>query len=50
LGNDGALLEVTRDIIRTRSSPLPVGEPFTLDAMCRATLEIYQELDASPRS
>jgi len=44
LGNDGELLEVTRDIIRTRSSPLPVGVPFTLDAMCRATLEIYQEL------
>ncbi len=49
LGNAARLLEITRAVIRDRPRPSPVGEPFTLDAMCRATLEVYQELAASPR-
>jgi glycosyltransferase involved in cell wall biosynthesis len=44
LGNAAELLEVTREVIRGRNAPLPVGEPFTLDAMCRSTLEVYREL------
>lgn len=50
LGNAEKLLEVTRAVIRDRPLPLPVGEPFTLDAMCRATLGVYHELAAAPRN
>ena len=49
LGDADGLLEVTRSVIRDRPGPRPVGEPFTLAAMCRATLEVYQELAGSPR-
>ncbi len=49
LGNAAGLLEVTRKVVRERNTPLPVGEPFTLDAMCRSTLEVYRELASSPR-
>ncbi len=49
LGNAGQLLEVTRELIARRPEPLPVGEPFTLDAMCRATLAVYQEVTTSIR-
>ncbi|MES2659690.1 MAG: glycosyltransferase family 4 protein [Verrucomicrobiota bacterium] len=49
LGNAAELLEVTRAVIRNHPAPSPVGEPFTLDAMCRATLGVYQELARSPR-
>lgn len=38
------LLETTRLVIENKPLPLPVGEPFTLDAMCRSTLAVYQEL------
>ena len=49
LGNAAELLAVTRSVIRDHPSPKPVGEPFTLDAMCRTTLAVYQELVTSPR-
>ena len=49
LGNPAELLSVTRNVIRDRPTPQPVGEPFTLDAMCRTTLAVYQELATSPR-
>jgi glycosyltransferase involved in cell wall biosynthesis len=49
LGNAAALLEVTRAVIQTRPAPSAVGECFTLDAMCRSTLAVYQELVDSPR-
>ena len=44
LGKRELLLEKARDILGARPCPQPVGEPFTLDAMCRATLGVYQEL------
>jgi glycosyltransferase involved in cell wall biosynthesis len=44
LGERSALLETARNVLMERPRPLPVGEPFTLDAMCRATLRVYQEL------
>lgn len=43
LGNPAALLEVTRAVIHGDSLPAAVGEPFTLEAMCRATLGVYKE-------
>lgn len=49
LGDAAGLLEVTRSVVRGRPRPSAVGEPFTLDAMCRATLGVYQELAGSPR-
>jgi glycosyltransferase involved in cell wall biosynthesis len=44
LGDRARLLETTRSIIRDRPRPLPVAAPFTLDAMCRATLDVYREM------
>ena len=44
LGDAARLLEVTKAVIRDRPRPLPAGEPFTLDAMCRTTLSVYREL------
>jgi len=44
LGDRARLLETARAILAQRPRPLPVGEPFTLEAMCRATLRVYQEL------
>ena len=43
-GNRARLLDTTRSVIKHQPRPLPVGEPFTLDAMCRATLDVYREL------
>ena len=43
-GDQKALLERTRAILTEPPLPSPVGPPFTLDAMCRATLAVYQEL------
>jgi len=43
-GDCGRLLECARDILVESPRPMPVGEPFTLDAMCRSTLRVYQEL------
>lgn len=44
LGNTAELLDVTRTIILHRESPAEVGRPFTLDAMCEATLGVYNGL------
>lgn len=44
LGDRDCLFETTRSVISKKPLPLPVGEPFTLDAMCRSTLDVYQEL------
>lgn len=43
-GDRQQLLETTRTILAAPSRPAPVGPPFTLDAMCRATLAVYEEL------
>jgi len=44
LGDRAGLLSTARAILGGRPQPLPVGEPFTLGAMCRSTLQVYQEL------
>lgn len=44
LGDRVRLVEVARAIIQTCPRPLSVGAPFTLEAMCRATLAVYREL------
>lgn len=44
LGDKARLLDATRAVIREEPRPAPVGEPFTLDAMCRSTLDVYREL------
>jgi glycosyltransferase involved in cell wall biosynthesis len=43
-GNRAGLLETTCAMLAARPRPLPVGDPFTLDAMCHATMRVYQEL------
>ncbi len=43
-GDPRALLETTRAILSGSARPAEVGPPFTLDAMCRATLAVYEEL------
>jgi len=43
-GDRERLFETTRSVITHQPLPLPVGEPFTLEAMCRSTLDVYQEL------
>lgn len=44
LGDSARLLEATLAILRDNPTPAAVAEPFTLDAMCRATFAVYQEL------
>lgn len=44
LRDEVALLQVTRSILAGASEPAPVTPPYTLEAMCRATLEVYAEL------
>ena len=44
LGDQSLLLEATHAVIRDHPRPLPVGDPFTLEAMCRSTEAVYQEL------
>ncbi len=46
LRDAGALVATTLRLLAERPAPRPVGEPFTIDAMCRATLTVYQELTA----
>lgn len=43
-GDAGGLFAVARAVLGGGALPLPVGEPFTLDAMCRSTVEVYREL------
>ncbi len=48
MGDHVRLAEVAMAVIQAGPRPMPVGEPFTLDAMCRSTLAVYHEL--VPRS
>ena len=48
LGNLAQIIDAATSIICNKPSPAKVGEPYTLDAMCRSTLAVYQEL-ANPR-
>jgi len=43
-GDRNSLLERTRAALAAPQRPAPVGPPFTLEAMCAATLAVYQEL------
>lgn len=45
-GDAAQLLAATRAVVQSGAAPLTVGEPFTLEAMCRATLAVYRELCA----
>jgi glycosyltransferase involved in cell wall biosynthesis len=49
LGDAEQLLAATRAALQSGAAPLAVGAPFTLEAMCRATLAVYQELCAARR-
>jgi glycosyltransferase involved in cell wall biosynthesis len=44
LGDRVRLLETARCVMQNQRRPLPAGEPFTCEAMCRATLGVYREL------
>jgi glycosyltransferase involved in cell wall biosynthesis len=48
-GDAAHLLEASRSILRSPPKAAAVGEPYTLECMCRTTLTLYQELLASPR-
>jgi glycosyltransferase involved in cell wall biosynthesis len=48
-GDAGVLLQSAQAILSGRPLPAPVGEPHTLESMCRRTLAVYDELLASPR-
>jgi glycosyltransferase involved in cell wall biosynthesis len=43
-GDAAALLGVTQRILGGGAAPTPVIAPYTLEAMCRSTLETYQQL------
>ena len=44
LGDQAGLLATTRRVLRDRPTPAAVGEPYTLDCMCRSTVAVYEEL------
>jgi glycosyltransferase involved in cell wall biosynthesis len=44
LGEIGRIIDAAAAIIRDKPVPAAVGEPYTLEAMCRGTLSVYQEL------
>lgn len=44
LGNSAQLRDVTRAIILKRTRPAAVSDPYTLNAMCDATLSVYRSL------
>tara|TARA_B110000037_G_scaffold114878_2_gene132060 strand:- start:1489 stop:2601 length:1113 start_codon:yes stop_codon:yes gene_type:complete len=49
LGDGGKLLETARLILDTKPEPIVPEGAFTLEAMCRATLDLYEDLAKSPR-
>lgn len=48
-GDIERIIDAAASIIRNKPVPATVGEPYTLDALCRGTLGVYQEL-AGPRA
>ncbi len=44
LRDEAALLATTQQLLVIQPAPAPVKEPFTLDAMCRGTRDVYREL------
>ena len=49
LRDETALLATTQQLLASQPAPALVKEPFTLDAMCRGTLDVYRELLQAPR-
>lgn len=49
LRDEAALLATTQSLLASSPEPQPVQEPFTLEAMCRGTLDVYRELLQAPR-
>lgn len=50
LGDLDALAETCHRLLASTELPTPVDAPYTLDAMCRSTLAVYQELTSAPRT
>jgi glycosyltransferase involved in cell wall biosynthesis len=48
LGDRDGLLTATVKVLNERPAIGVIGEPFTLDCMCRSTLEVYKELITNP--
>ena len=48
LGDQAGLLAATLRVLSERPTPGIVGEPYTLDCMCRSTLAVYGELVTKP--
>lgn len=48
LADRAGLLAATLRVLRERPVPGVVGEPYTLDCMCRSTLAVYGELVTKP--
>lgn len=44
VGDRAALQRTVEEILSAPSAPAPVGPPYTLAAMCEATLAVYEEL------
>jgi glycosyltransferase involved in cell wall biosynthesis len=49
LRDQAALLATAQTLLVSAHKPAPVKEPFTLEAMCRGTLDVYHELTQSLR-
>jgi glycosyltransferase involved in cell wall biosynthesis len=47
-GDFAGLVETTRRLLKGSELPLAVTPPFTLEAMCLATISVYQECCLSP--
>ncbi|MCS7090955.1 MAG: glycosyltransferase family 4 protein [Verrucomicrobiota bacterium] len=43
-GDIQAAVAVTKKFLQAPPNPAVIGPPFTLEAMCRSTLDVYQEL------
>ena len=48
LGDQAGLLAATLRVLQERPLPGVVGEPYTLESMCRSTLAVYGELVTKP--
>lgn len=49
LSDPARLVETASAVIRNQLRPNTVGEPYTLDSMCRQTVGVYQELLSPPK-
>lgn len=49
LRDEATLLATAQGFLAVRNETVAVKEPFTLEAMCRGTLDVYRELTQTPR-